>query len=288
MHECKERQHEQEGRTTGRRAVRTIEAFTAGIEQLDDHEVIARTGLEMARHLLGFELATYYHRRGDRLERVAHTYRGSVPPELKPVLESAFQTLPIAGAKGLSSRAVRLRRTVWEGDYTSFPDAVPGLRDLGLKSVIIAPIVTAEGVEGTFGFMQFRTWHPITPSVRWVVEALVMRMAHALKEQRAVEEVRRTLEGGPLGLGLALEHRDLETAGHTVRVVGLAARLGEALGLSPAELEALRQGRTCTTSARWRSLTLSCSNPANSPPASGKRCAHTAPGATRSPRRSPP
>ncbi len=60
--------------------------------------------------------------------------------------------------------------------------------------------------------------------------------------RQSVEEVHYTLEGGLLGLGLALEHRDLETAGHTVRVVSLAARLGQALGLSSAELEALRQG----------------------------------------------
>jgi len=240
MHECKARQHEHAGRTTGGQAVRTIEEFTAAIEQLDDPEVIARTGLETARHLLGFELAVYYRRRGDQLELVS--YSGSVLPELKPRLKYAFQNLSATGIGGLSGKAVQLGRTVWESDYTNCPDALPGLRDLGLKSVIVTPIVSAEGTEGTFGFMQFRSWHPITPSVRWVAEALVMRMGHALKERRAVEEVRRTLEGGLLGLGLALEHRDLETAGHTERVVALAAQLGEALGLSPSELEALRQG----------------------------------------------
>lgn len=220
--------------------MRTTEEFTAAIEQLDDPDEIARSGLEMARQLLGFELAVYYLRSGDRLE--LKSYSGPVPPELKPVLEGTFQSLRVTEAKGLSSEAVQLRRTVWESDYTGYPDAIPGLRDLELKSVIVAPIVTAEGVEGIFSFMQFRSWRPITPSVRWVAEALVMRMGHALKERRAVEEVRRTLEGGLLGLGLALEHRDLETAGHTERVVALSVRLGEALGLSQTELEALRQG----------------------------------------------
>jgi putative nucleotidyltransferase with HDIG domain len=220
--------------------VRTSEEFTAAIEKLDDPEVIARTGLELARQLLGFELAVYYLRRGDRLELVS--YSGLEPPELQPLSQSIVQSLSVPGARGLSGKTVRLSHTVWENDYATCPEAIPALRDHGLKSVIFAPIVTAKGVEGTFGLAQFGSWRPITPSVRWVIEALVMRMAHALKERRAVEEVRRTLEGGLLGLGLALEHRDLETAGHTERVVGLAARLGEALGLSRTELEALRHG----------------------------------------------
>jgi HD-GYP domain-containing protein (c-di-GMP phosphodiesterase class II) len=43
-------------------------------------------------------------------------------------------------------------------------------------------------------------------------------------------------------LSRALESRDLETAGHTERVVNLSLRLGRALGLHPATLNALRIG----------------------------------------------
>ncbi len=52
----------------------------------------------------------------------------------------------------------------------------------------------------------------------------------------------KTLEGSFLALGLALEARDLETAGHTERVVRYATALGEAFGLNTLQLEALRQG----------------------------------------------
>lgn len=263
MHECKERQQEETNRTTSRPAVRTIEEFTANLEQFDDPEIVAKDGLEMARQLLGFELAVYCLRRGDRLELAS--YSGPVTQELKPMLESTFQSLPVTEIRGLASEAVQLRHTVWQSDYTSFQDTIPSFRDFGLKSVIVASIVIAEGVEGIFGLMQFRTWHPITPSVRWVTEALVMRLAHALKERRAVEEVRRTLEGGLLGLGLALEHRDLETAGHTERVVTLATRLGEALGVPSPNWKRFGRAPTCTTSASWQCPTRCCSNPAHSP-----------------------
>lgn len=53
---------------------------------------------------------------------------------------------------------------------------------------------------------------------------------------------RRALESSFMALGLALEARDLETAGHTNRVVNMAVRLGQQLGLDKASLEALRQG----------------------------------------------
>lgn len=53
---------------------------------------------------------------------------------------------------------------------------------------------------------------------------------------------RRTLEHSLLVMGLALEARHLETAGHTQRVVQLAEQVGRRLGLSGKRLEALRQG----------------------------------------------
>jgi len=52
----------------------------------------------------------------------------------------------------------------------------------------------------------------------------------------------RTLEHSLLVLGVALEARNLETAGHTQRVVRQAGDLGRRLGLSKNQLEALRQG----------------------------------------------
>jgi response regulator RpfG family c-di-GMP phosphodiesterase len=53
---------------------------------------------------------------------------------------------------------------------------------------------------------------------------------------------RRAIENSLLALGLALEARDLETAGHTQRVVTMAARMGQQLDLNSWRLEALRQG----------------------------------------------
>lgn len=53
---------------------------------------------------------------------------------------------------------------------------------------------------------------------------------------------RRNLEKSLLVMSLAMEARDLETAGHTQRVVYLAERLGRAMGITGKQLDALRQG----------------------------------------------
>jgi response regulator RpfG family c-di-GMP phosphodiesterase len=72
-------------------------------------------------------------------------------------------------------------------------------------------------------------------------EKLMLWVDAALKAYRQ-SHTHKTLEGSFLALGLALEMRDLETAGHTERVVGYATALGEAFELNSLQLEALRQG----------------------------------------------
>jgi response regulator RpfG family c-di-GMP phosphodiesterase len=72
-------------------------------------------------------------------------------------------------------------------------------------------------------------------------EKLMLWVDAALKSYRQ-SHAHKTLEGSFLALGLALEMRDLETSGHTERVVRYATALGEAFGLNALQLEALRQG----------------------------------------------
>ena len=236
MYDCKERQHEREGLTTGERAVRSFEEFSARIEEIDDPTEVARVGLSMARQLLGFSHAVYYQLR----QGVCHL--AASDGELPLALQDVFTDIPLDRLRGLTKEAVAAGRPVWTDDYTTHPCPYPALLEAGMRSAVVVPITTNRGVEGSLGFTQFRTWRPITPQVRRVVETLALRIRHAIEMQRAVDETRRTLEGGLLGLGLALEYRDFETAGHTERVVVLAMRLADALELPAIEREGLRQG----------------------------------------------
>ncbi|UBV44468.1 HD domain-containing protein (plasmid) [Deinococcus taeanensis] len=75
------------------------------------------------------------------------------------------------------------------------------------------------------------------------VVADITELKRAQQDLEALNlSLRATLDGGLLGLGIALEARDLETSGHTVRVIHYSRRLGEALGLSDEQLTELKHG----------------------------------------------
>ncbi|GGK39856.1 hypothetical protein GCM10008955_37110 [Deinococcus malanensis] len=88
----------------------------------------------------------------------------------------------------------------------------------------------------------FRDEHGHAHSCVAVVADITELKETQLRLQEAYTHLQATLEGGLLGLGLALEARDLETAGHTQRVVELSIGLGQALGLPESQLAELRHG----------------------------------------------
>jgi HD-GYP domain-containing protein (c-di-GMP phosphodiesterase class II) len=132
--------------------------------------------------------------------------------------------------------------TAWSNDYPNEDKAIADWVDLGLKSYVVTPVYQDHELVGLISLINTTTWRPVTPRVRYLLEAVAMRLGHALERVRVLEDMRGTLEGGLFTLGLALEARDLETKGHTERVAGLSQALGAKLGLNAEALESLRQG----------------------------------------------
>ncbi|WP_221090873.1 HD-GYP domain-containing protein [Deinococcus aquaedulcis] len=82
-----------------------------------------------------------------------------------------------------------------------------------------------------------------TPDSVVAVIADITELKRAQQELEAMNvSLRATLEGSLLGLGIALEARDLETSGHTLRVTQRSLAIGAALGLDAELLDALRHG----------------------------------------------
>lgn len=76
------------------------------------------------------------------------------------------------------------------------------------------------------------------PAVRGVVintRDVTERVAH-------LQEIEATREATFRALGVALEHRDLETRGHTDRVVAMSQRFARALGFTPRQVQAITWG----------------------------------------------
>lgn len=75
-----------------------------------------------------------------------------------------------------------------------------------------------------------------------MIDAVVRLFAARLAQHQAVQELRAAHEHTLLALGLALEQRDFETQGHTLRVAELSVSLARALGLGEEAQELLRRG----------------------------------------------
>nr|WP_256488158.1 HD domain-containing phosphohydrolase [Deinococcus sp. HSC-46F16] len=237
MYEDKERQRQALAAAgAGAEPGPTVEDFTARLEALETPQEVVQEGLSLARRLLGFEVSARLEYGGERF--VARHVDGTLEPQALAVLQGMVYREGV----GLAGQALLRGTTVWSSDYASEPLSLACWRRCGLKSVVIVPVRSGGRVTGAVGLLNFSSWRVITPQVRRLLEAVAFRLGHAAEQQRAVQEVRHALHSGVLALGVALEARDLETAGHTERVVALSVALGERLGLGGQRLEALRQG----------------------------------------------
>lgn len=129
-------------------------------------------------------------------------------------------------------------------DYARYPHALALYAQSGLRSAMLMPLVLDQGkgpmLWGVLALGSFKAPIPY----RWEDEALLFavsrRMVKALERALYQEELRRTRDAVLEALGRVLEGRDLETKGHTDRVVDLTLRLGERVGFPG--LEALKIG----------------------------------------------
>jgi len=204
------------------------------LELLETPDEIRQVGLHLVTHLLRFD--AHFH-----LERHGTTIRLAGSDGI-PTTSLGCLTHPASVTRGLAARCFQRGLTVYTADYPAQPDAVPDWVNAGVKSLIMTPVRCQGVVVGVIAVVNLHAWRSITPRMRRILETLALRLGHALDLERVAANVRGALEGGLLGLGAALEARDLETSGHTERVVQLSTRLAEYLGVRGAQLDAVRQG----------------------------------------------
>ncbi|PYE55189.1 HD domain-containing phosphohydrolase [Deinococcus yavapaiensis] len=108
-------------------------------------------------------------------------------------------------------------------------------------SLAFLPVVVKDVAQG---FLAFGTNEAVKVSqeTRRLLASVAEQMSRAIERNDHLHELQRSREETLRAIGLVLEYRDYETAGHTDRVVRLADRLGRALDFSPSDLEALRWG----------------------------------------------
>lgn len=126
-------------------------------------------------------------------------------------------------------------------DTSASPEAA-GFPELGVASLAAAPVRDRSGaLHGAFLMHTFEP-HAWSNTEAVLVGTVANGLAALVARLVAEEDAVNAREGAIRALGLALETRDGETAGHTDRVTALAQQLGVALELSEGDLNALRWG----------------------------------------------
>ena len=91
---------------------------------------------------------------------------------------------------GITSEAIRRRSTVLIEDYQNFPNAIPGIRALGVQAVIATPIFIKEALIGVLILETKKSGTRFTDEDRQTIDILARHAALAIENARLYEEAR--------------------------------------------------------------------------------------------------
>ncbi len=216
-------------------AYRRLANFGARIEQIHDIDALIDAGLEdLARHLR-VDLGVYYLIEG----HACHVARqwGQGPPGL-----GRLQEAPIPVGQGLAGTVAAVGQKHLVPDYPAWSGALSDWVQVGLRTEFTLPVQRHGATVGVISLASFGRKVELGEADRVVAGSFVNRLENALERVESVRELTATREQAFRALGVALEYCDLETKGHTDRVVEQALAFGRALRLGPRDLQALQWG----------------------------------------------
>jgi HD-GYP domain-containing protein (c-di-GMP phosphodiesterase class II) len=109
-----------------------------------------------------------------------------------------------------------------------------------IKSVICAPVVVEDRVEGLLYFHSSKVDHTLTVEDLELVTSVALQVSMALASARSIEKIRQRLFGTIRSLVTAMEALDPRGRGHAERVAEYAAVIGTQLALPPDEIVRIR------------------------------------------------
>jgi putative nucleotidyltransferase with HDIG domain len=213
---------------------RALAELSARLETLEDPKSLLEEALEALWRISGFQAALFSEAtpEGLRLQMVAGEPPGAW---LERVRQESYPP-----GRGLMGQALLTGEALYTPFYPDHPQALPERVALGLKSAAYMPVGLFGRTVGVLSLLDFREAYREDPLPLLTFAA--RRLERALEKAQTLQQLRQAREEALKGLGVALEYRDLETAGHTERVTRLALRLAEELGLGEPALTELRLG----------------------------------------------
>lgn len=209
--------------------------FSAEIETIHDTDQLIEHGLERVLMTLGFDTAFY----AEVTDGAVHftRIRGIATPEMERTVST-----PIPLGAGINGRVALTGEPLFIQDYRSWTEGYQSYLPTGIQSMIALPIKRAGEVKHTISFGTIDRQAPLDDNALRVAHGFVARLENAFERVQHLQEIEATREATFRALGIALEYRDLETRGHTDRVVEITRRFAEELGLNEELQQALVWG----------------------------------------------
>lgn len=112
----------------------------------------------------------------------------------------------------------------------------------GIHGLYMIGVVNETELQAGMALYRFRPSQGWNTSENRLLEGAVQILGALLLRLERTRQLEAAYDGALRAIGLALEARDRETAGHTDRVAAMAEKLGRELGMSETELRDLRWG----------------------------------------------
>jgi len=164
---------------------------------------------------------------------------------------SSIQSTHLRIGQGFAGQAAQERRLVCVPDLETHAlddEKIQILLEDGFKACFVVPLLAKGQVEGV---LEIFHRSPLNPSTEWLdfFEALGQQAAIAIDNARLFERLQRSNSDLMLaydatieGWSRALDLRDKETEGHTLRVTKMTMQLAQMEGISNDELIHIRRG----------------------------------------------
>lgn len=209
--------------------------LTAEFAAQEDAEQHIQTALERCLDLTPYTSGFYFPVGGDTL--IEPLRAGETMPQ------SLAWTLPLERVhrNGEVGKALRRHETFFAGpDQAVFSPPEPLPRPVW-TSLAVLPVVSRGVLRGVMAFGTNDSFE-VDGNTRRLLTGVSEHASRAVERSAHLDDLKVSREETLRALGLALEYRDYETKGHTDRVVALTEQLGQALGISGDDLDALRWG----------------------------------------------
>lgn len=216
------------------RRSRMLLQLTRVLEASHDPSSMARESLRLLLDLTPYHAGAFFLLEGERY--TPSLLLGRYPPEY-PQLHAQH---PILEERGLANHPGLWQGPLYVRDYARTPHALQPFFQVGLRSVLTAPVRPQGKRFGILALASFGEEIPFRQEDEDLIRSVAKRLEKAIERQDHLHALRRNQETILHVLSRILEYRHLETSGHAKRVVELSLRLGEAVGFP--DLEGLELG----------------------------------------------